>query len=130
MTIEEKAFEIYPVKYQDDHRGERKHPDLNKPLRDAWLAGVKYTVELFSKQLERIMTVKELIASLKQMPQDAEVVAFDEASSYQPYQDAWMKEAVEVNVDDLTGDLFNYCMEQGLTKGDRVRILILSVEGK
>lgn len=37
MTPEQKALELYPVKYKRDT--DRKHPDLNKPLREAWLDG-------------------------------------------------------------------------------------------
>jgi len=37
MKPEERALKIYPVKYQRDT--DRKNPDLNAPLRKAWLDG-------------------------------------------------------------------------------------------
>lgn len=47
-TIEEKALEVYPVKYTRE-MGVRQHPDINKPLREAWLDGVKYGLEISTK---------------------------------------------------------------------------------
>lgn len=36
-----------------------------------------------------------------------------------------MKEAVEANVADLNGDIYNYCLEKGMTDDDKVKLIIV-----
>lgn len=36
-----------------------------------------------------------------------------------------LKDAVEVDVADLNGDIYNYCIEEGLTDEDKVKIVIV-----
>lgn len=41
-----------------------------------------------------------------------------------------LKDAVETDVDDLNGDVFNYCIERGLTTEDKVKIIIVKEDKK
>ena len=41
-----------------------------------------------------------------------------------------LKDAVEVDVADLNGDIYNYCIEEGLTDEDKVKIIIVKEDSK
>lgn len=60
----------------------------------------------------------------------ADLVAFDEGLKLGrrlERQDT-LKDAVEVDVADLNGDIYNYCIEEGLTDEDKVKIVNVPIK--